>query len=74
MVSHPVGTRSMIAGAAIAPRIPETPATVETSPIWIGGKPASMRRSMATKKRALTARFVSGAQMSSTRKNGLDHV
>jgi hypothetical protein len=36
-VSQPVGARSMMYGAAIAPRMPPTPAAVETRPICAAG-------------------------------------
>ena len=72
MVSRPVAVRSMIQGATTAPRMPQSPAAVSTSPIWSAGKPPSISRSTATKNRALTARLVSAPHTVSTRKNGRD--
>ena len=69
-VSQPVANRSMIHGAASAPRMPQTPAAVSTRPMWTGWKPAWISRRTATKNSALTIRLIRAAHTVSTRKNG----
>ncbi len=60
-VSRPVGIRWIRLGATIAPRIPPTPAAVETRPICAAGTPSGTIRSTTTKKIALVTRLVSDA-------------
>ena len=60
--SIPVGIRSMIQGAAIAPRMPPTPAAVETRPMTAGETPSCTIRRIATKNIAFTSRFASAFQ------------
>ena len=72
-VSRPVGTRSMIRGAAMAPRMPQTPAAVETSPIDQGANPAWISRRSAATKIAFTTRFEHIPHTIRVRKNGRLH-
>ena len=72
-VSQPVGTRSMIRGAAMAPRMPQAPAAVETRPMVHGANPAWISRRSAATKIALTTRLEHIPHSIRVRKNGRLH-
>ena len=68
--SIPVGIRSMIQGAASAPRMPPRPAAVDTRPMTAGETPSCTILRIATKNMAFTSRFASAPYAAVARKYG----